>query len=62
MVEFNGEIRATGFGDRLCWAVYDPRMCRIQPPAKGNAPEKETVTNAIGYNFSPYFKPLQDGQ
>lgn len=53
-------MTATGYGDKLRWAVYDPLEHSIRPPNKGNAPEKESIDDGLGYEFSPYWDPFQD--
>lgn len=53
-------MTATGYSDKLRWAVYDPLEHSIQPPNKGNAPEKELIDDGMGYEFSPYWEPFQD--
>ncbi|KAF9246398.1 hypothetical protein BU15DRAFT_39557 [Melanogaster broomeanus] len=58
--EFNGDLRATGFSDKLRWAVYDPATHGIRPPAKGNVPDKEILDDGLGYEFSPYWEPIKD--
>ncbi|KIJ17019.1 hypothetical protein PAXINDRAFT_180193 [Paxillus involutus ATCC 200175] len=60
IAEFNGESKATGFSDKLRWAVYDPNTHWIQPPIKGDAPEKEALDDGLSYEFSPYWEPIQD--
>ncbi|KAF9227780.1 hypothetical protein BS17DRAFT_774296 [Gyrodon lividus] len=58
--EFNGSLTATGFSDKLRWAVYDPTTHCIRPPIMGDAPEKEALGDGLGYKFSPYWEPIED--
>ncbi|KAF8136492.1 hypothetical protein EV363DRAFT_1319733 [Boletus edulis] len=46
VVEFNG-LTATGYSDKLRWAVYDPLEHSIRPPNKGSAPEKEVIDEGM---------------
>lgn len=61
MVEFKGDLRATGFGDKLRWAVYDAEKYRIRSPIKGDAAEREGINKITRYGFSPYLEPSEDG-
>ena len=58
VVEFRKATSLTGYGDMLCWAIYDLLTCSIHTPNKGSAPEKE-VTHS-GQDFSPYWQPVHD--
>lgn len=58
--KYHGVVTATGYGDKLRWAVYDPLEHSIRPPQKGNAPEKESIDDGMGYEYSPYWEPFQD--
>ncbi|KAG8217634.1 hypothetical protein J3R82DRAFT_5787 [Butyriboletus roseoflavus] len=60
VVEFNGALKTTGYGDKLRWAVYDPLGHSIKPPSKGNAPENELLDDGMSYEFSPFWEPFQD--
>lgn len=53
-------MAATGYYDKLRWAVYDPLEHSTRPPDKGRAPEKESIDDGLGYEFSPYWEPFQD--
>lgn len=53
-------MAATGYSDKLRWAVYDPLEHSIRPPNKGSAPEKESTDDGMGYEFSPYWEPFED--
>lgn len=53
-------MTATGYGDKLRWAVYDPLGHSTRPPNKGTAPEKEPIDDGMGYEYSPYWEPFQD--
>ncbi|KAG9318610.1 hypothetical protein JVU11DRAFT_703 [Chiua virens] len=59
-VDFKGTISATGYGDKLRWAVYDLAKQSIRVPNKGDAPDKELVDHGMGYEYSPYWEPFQD--
>lgn len=53
-------MTATGYSDKLRWAVYDPLQHSIRPPNKGSAPKKEPTDDGMGYEFSPYWEPIED--
>ncbi|KIJ69117.1 hypothetical protein HYDPIDRAFT_105685 [Hydnomerulius pinastri MD-312] len=59
--EFNNDIQATGFSDKLRWAVYDPATHGVRPPNKGDAPDKEKLDDGMGYEYSPYWEPNPNG-
>lgn len=59
MVEFKGGLSATGFGDKLRWAIYDAPEHRIRSPIKVNAPEK-AINKISGHVFSPYLEIVKN--
>ncbi|KAF7337988.1 Telo-bind domain-containing protein [Mycena venus] len=53
----NGDVVATGFYDKLQWAVYDPTTRKIGHGKLGNAPESEALAGGYGVKFTPFYIP-----
>ncbi|KAG6336324.1 hypothetical protein ID866_2773 [Astraeus odoratus] len=59
--EFNGQLRAIGYTDKLRWAVYDPARNNARLIDRGNAPEGESTDGGVGYFYTPFWKPSDEG-
>lgn len=60
IVTFNGNLRGTGYSDRLRWAIFSPKSGKIRHGELGSVPEFEPLADHHSYIFSPFFQPGEE--
>ncbi|KAJ7085732.1 hypothetical protein B0H15DRAFT_846156 [Mycena belliarum] len=54
--EYNGEVTAVGYHDRMQWAVYNPVTGTIGHGDSAGAPECTGLDDGFGLQFSPFYQ------
>ncbi|KAG2064706.1 hypothetical protein BDR04DRAFT_1034609 [Suillus decipiens] len=59
---FSGGVNGTGYWDKLRWATYDTQARRFRNPNRNDAPRSEAQDANLGYSYSPYYEPSEQGK